>query len=191
LFLHILRHYDNECYSSILKVQSAGWVTCPRDEGMVDGYALNGVMTHASRYTTVWESKPGRNIRIQHVRTHLTSQPLPGSIYGDIVISFKRPVQVVTESSALAVKASAPSSELSTGSSASVSESKSSESVAKDTVKVNTVVSVLNIAFPALADDFETRYAAWKATWFDKSMINKERYSICIVNLLCQLIRFI
>jgi hypothetical protein len=160
----------------MLKVQGAGWVTCPYDEGRVDGYALNGVMTHGSRYTAAWESKPGDNIRIQHVRTQLTSQPLPGSIYGNIVISFRKPVQVVAVSSAVSVQASAPSSsEQRTGGSASVSDAKSSESVAKDTIKVNTVVSVLNIVFPALADDFETRYAAWKATWFDKRMKNKER----------------
>ena len=163
----------------LLKVEDAGWAICPYSEGIVDGYVLeDGIMSHASRYTTDWESKIGDNIRIQHVRTQLTSHPLPGSIYGNIVVSFKKkPPVMTTASPVVAVQASAPSpSETSTGSGAPAPESTPTENVAEESVKIDTVVSVLGDAFPALADDFETRYAAWKATWFNKHMINKERY---------------
>jgi hypothetical protein len=161
---NIPRYYGNECCP---KVHGAGWVTCDRNEGTVDGYLglVNNLpeMTHASRYTTAWESKLGEYIRVQHARTQLTSQPLPGSAYGDIVVSFKRPVTSIAASSVVAVQASAP-------------ESTSAESVASDSVKIDAVVSVLDTAFSTLADDFETAYAAWKATWFSKQMLAKERY---------------
>ena len=135
--------------SIITKVQGAGWVTCDYNEGTVDGYLglVNNLpeMTHASRYTTAWESKLGEYIRVQHARTQLTSQPFPGSAYGDIVVSFKRPVTSIAASSVVAVQASAP-------------ESTSAESVASDSVKIDAVVSDLDIALLALRK-FETAYA--------------------------------
>jgi hypothetical protein len=155
----------------IIKVQSAGWETCHFDEGIVDGYALaNGRMGHASRYTTAWESKLGHYIRIQHVRTQLTNHPAPGSIYGDIVVSFKRSAAQVTASSVVAVQVSAPES-----------ASTEVESVASDSVKIDAVVSALDIAFPALSGEFDTAYAAWKATWFNEQMQLQERYLLVIV----------
>jgi hypothetical protein len=156
--------------SVITKVQGAGWETCHYDEGIVDGYGRASgplvKMTHASRYTTAWESKISDYIRIQHVRTQLTSQPIPGSIYGNIVVSFKRSVASIAASSVVAVQPSAP------------------ESTSAESVKIDAVVSVLNTAFSMLADDFETAYAAWKATWFSKQMVYKERYLFCNYKLI-------
>jgi hypothetical protein len=152
----------------IIKVQSAGWATCPFDEGKVDGYALaNGRMKHASRYTTAWESKLGSYIRIQHVRTQLSNHPAPGSIYGDIVVSFKRSAAPVTASSVVAAQVSAPES-----------VSTEVESFSSNTVKIDAVIFAFDIAFPALAGEFETAYAAWKDTWFNEQMQLKERYVI-------------
>ena len=59
----------------IIKVQGTGWEICHLDERIVDGYALvDGRMTHASKYTTAWESKLDDYLRFQHVRTQHTSQ---------------------------------------------------------------------------------------------------------------------
>jgi hypothetical protein len=47
-------------------------------------------------------------------------------------------------------------------------------------IKIDTVVSVLNNAFSSLEDDFETKYAAWKATWSKGSMAFSSRYLLVI-----------
>jgi hypothetical protein len=130
-------------------------------------------MEHGSRFTTAWESKLGNLIRISHVRDQLGTVPIPGSPYGDIVISFKRPPNTaMTSTTMVAVTSSQPESSFGGG-----IASASTEIVGGDAAKVDSLVTVLKNAHKALSDDFEQKYAAWKHTWYLGVMGISQKYS--------------
>jgi hypothetical protein len=138
-----------------LKVDNEGFEDCPREEGTIDGWGyVNGTMLHASKFTAAWESKLSDYIRIQHDRIKLG----PGH-YGTIQVSFKAKHAAMS----LAVEAI-------TISSSNPGTSATDESGADYNIKIDEVVSVLNNAHPALANDFDKAYSAWKATWFAGNM---------------------
>jgi hypothetical protein len=127
---------------------------CDYSEAQVDGWATpDGTMQHASRFTTTWESKCGSNIRISHVRVQLGNNPIPGSIYGDIVVSFRA-----------ATTAIAPTAIEIGG-----------EAEAEHVAKIDSVVEPLRASF-SLAGQFDVAFEAWKDTWFSPAMRNKQRY---------------
>jgi hypothetical protein len=166
----VLVTWQSSQFSSFA-VQAAGWDVCPFSEGQVDGWALaTGIMTHASRYTTEWESKIGENIRISHVRHQLGNHPKPGSRYGDIVVSFKK--HILSTAETIFTGTAVPTAGSTSGSSSSTGPGTAE---AEYMIKIDRVVNTLNVSF-SCAGDFDARYEAWKATWFSGLLANKPRY---------------
>jgi hypothetical protein len=117
-------------------------------------------MTHGSRNPgTAWESKCGSFIRISHIRDQLNNHPLPGSLYGDIVVSF-RPA--------------APGSVAAAATTATVVEIVGPAEV-EHVARIDSVVKPLKASF-SLADEFEVKFEAWKATWFSEALQLYQRY---------------
>jgi hypothetical protein len=124
---------------------------------MVDGYARNGKMMHASRGDGgTWSSKFGDYIRAIHPRDRLS----PNGEYGSVVVSFKRRA-AMSESSAgsqsVLVSAPAPAThprELPTMELDTVSASKAAN-----------LVERMAQAFPILTDEFDTKWNAWQQSW--------------------------
>lgn len=130
-----------------------GYVQCPANEALIDGWANNNVPTHGSiQYAGgggTWESKMGEYIRIEHDRNALGPSGASESLYGAVVISFKRAPDVA-EASGLVTAASVPTVE------------------GVDLGHLDKIVATLSSKLQA--DDFDRNYDSWKKTWFSGSL---------------------
>jgi hypothetical protein len=140
-------------------VTDEGWVVCPYAEGELDGWADAVEPTHASLFTTAWESKCGGSFRISHVREQLGSHPIPGSMYGNIVVSFKKPAILPGAATATT----------------STTIEMAGTAEAEHLAKIDSVVNPLKASF-SLDDKFTANFQAWKATWFSPAMGARQRY---------------
>jgi hypothetical protein len=114
-------------------------------------------MQHVSIYNEAagaWESKMGKYILMTHGRDELA-----GPLYGTIVVSFKKP-DVWEEPNILDAPSTLTEVDISI----------------IDTVGGFTEVT--RVAYPEFADDFEKKFAAWKATWVEGIMVLRERFVI-------------
>ncbi|MCJ1396346.1 hypothetical protein MMC18_009236 [Xylographa bjoerkii] len=155
-----------------------GYFPCTYAQSTHDGYAKNGVMTHGSRLNSAaasMESKMGSGFRMLHPRDGLAGA---ATLYGQIVLYFRRPPAPVAAPPATTVTAAQPTpgpvhpSTTATPSTAPPSgetstpgpvlETKMTE---KERDQVQTLSKSLAKSYSALADTFETRYVKWKGTW--------------------------
>ncbi|KFZ13841.1 hypothetical protein V502_06411 [Pseudogymnoascus sp. VKM F-4520 (FW-2644)] len=127
--------------SFTLLYKSLGFKPCAENLATVDGYALNGEMTHASCLVgTTWSSKLGEEFRISHTRVGLVG----GILYGDIVSHY------------------CPAT-----TSWSLPKDLELEPANQEVVQqIATLADSIKTSYPELTNNFDTLYAAWKETWF-------------------------